>query len=222
VCTAVGFYTGSTGRPVPFAEAWKGTRWIVKSTPSPSASGRLSAVCCPAAAACVAVGNFGTEIWNGTTWRFQAIIKPAGSTGVQLPAVSCTSAAACTAVGSYIASTGLPVTLAERWNGTSWAIQPTPDIFGVPNRLDAVSCTTRTACTATGADDPTPPGFIVPEGLAETWDGTRWTLQATPAPPGAGSSQLNGVSCVMAAACTAAGYHIQLTGIQLTLVVTRI
>jgi hypothetical protein len=41
--------------------------------------------------------------------------------------VSCTSEAACTAVGSWIKpGTGKGVTLAEIWDGTAWAIQPTP------------------------------------------------------------------------------------------------
>src|SRR5690348_10629694 len=44
----------------------------------------------------------------------------------ELSAVSCTSGRACTAVGSHAASlSGTGFTLAERWNGTRWRIQPT-------------------------------------------------------------------------------------------------
>ena len=50
--------------------------------------------------------------------------------------VSCTSATACTAVG-YDASVGTTVTLAERWNGTSWKIQSTPNPTGAPPYLPA-------------------------------------------------------------------------------------
>jgi hypothetical protein len=46
--------------------------------------------------------------------------------------VACTSATGCTAVG-YSSPNGAnlvnhpsPATLAERWNGSTWSIQPTP------------------------------------------------------------------------------------------------
>jgi hypothetical protein len=65
--------------------------------------------------------------------------------------VACTSANACTAVGAYNTSTNVPLPLAERWNGSSWTVQPTPT---PPNAtasvLQAVSCTSATACTAVG------------------------------------------------------------------------
>ncbi len=45
--------------------------------------------------------------------------------------MSCTAPNVCTAVGQYLDSTegptGAYLTLAERWNGTSWTIQPTAD-----------------------------------------------------------------------------------------------
>ncbi|MEA2314573.1 MAG: hypothetical protein QOI03_1265, partial [Solirubrobacteraceae bacterium] len=44
-----------------------------------------------------------------------------------LSGVSCTTASACTAVGYYVNSAGTRLTLAERWNGTSWATQTTPN-----------------------------------------------------------------------------------------------
>lgn len=47
------------------------------------------------------------------------------------------------------------------------------------------------------------------KALAESWNGTSWSVVPTPNPPPVGgSSYLNGVSCVSATACTAAGdYH---------------
>ena len=50
--------------------------------------------------------------------------------GGQLASVSCSSADTCTAVGTNLAATGLNVTLAERWNGTSWQAQHTPKLAG--------------------------------------------------------------------------------------------
>jgi hypothetical protein len=48
--------------------------------------------------------------------------------------------------------------------------------------------------------------------LAERWNGTSWKTQTTPNPAGAGYSQLNGVSCTSASACTAVGYYLQHLG----------
>ena len=64
-----------------------------------------------------------------------------------LEGVSCSSAKACTAVGSN----GGEATLAERWNGTKWALQhaPNPSDAGA-SPLHGVSCSSATACTAVG------------------------------------------------------------------------
>ena len=96
--------------------------------------------------------------------------------------VSCTSGTACTAVGHYTNSAGVQVTLAEIWNGSSWAIQSTPNPSGAKNPvLNAVSCTSSTACTAVGS-------YTNSAGtdstLAERRNGTSWTIQSTPAPTG--------------------------------------
>ena len=54
-----------------------------------------------------------------------------------LDSVSCSSATACTAVGEVspsVNASGNHVTLAERWNGTTWVIQPTPGNPAAPPR----------------------------------------------------------------------------------------
>src|ERR1700677_2944311 len=66
----------------------------------------------------------------GPTWSIQPTPDPAG--GVVLSGVSCISTQACIAVGHYTktrsgSSKSVYVTLAERWNGTTWSIQTTPD-----------------------------------------------------------------------------------------------
>jgi hypothetical protein len=58
-------------------------------------------------------------------WTILPVPDPAGNGSLNW--VSCSSATACTAVGEASTSvSGNHVTLAERWNGTAWAIQPTP------------------------------------------------------------------------------------------------
>jgi hypothetical protein len=135
-CTAVGYSDNEANNTVSFiAERWNGARWTVQSIPDPAGGDfyYLNSVWCPAARACIAVGNSSdqhgdndaplAETWNGTAWVIQATVRLAGDGS--LGGVSCTTALACTAVGSTYVR-GNQVTLAERWNGTTWAVQPTP------------------------------------------------------------------------------------------------
>ena len=90
------------------------------------------------------------ERWNGTSWTVQSTPNRSGAAESYLEGVSCTSAITCTAVGYERFP---PVTLAERWNGTSWTLQPTPDPIGGQSdsrRLEGVSCSSVTTCTAVG------------------------------------------------------------------------
>jgi hypothetical protein len=207
-CTAV----GSTGFTSTLAEQWNGTAWTIQTTPNPPGmqAGGLDGVSCTSASACTAVGWYQTssgpeftlaEQWNGTAWTIQTTPKPSGSTDTELNSVSCTSASACTAVGFYQNPLeSLEGTLAERWNGTSWTIQSTPNPSGSSlSDLFGVSCTSASNCTAVGSS--------ATSTLAERWDGTSWTIQSTPNPPGSTQIFLDGVSCTSASSCTAVGHY---------------
>jgi len=188
-CTATGYYATSAGVDQALAESWNGTTWTLQSTPTPSGatSSALSGVSCTSASACTATGYYATsagvyqtlaETWNGTTWTLQSTPTPSGATSSALSGVSCTSASACTSVGWYGVSPGAYETLAETWNGTTWAIQSTPNrTAATSSYLFGVSCTSASACTATGYD--LSPSY---KALAERWNGTTWTLQSTPNP----------------------------------------
>src|SRR5215469_5735663 len=116
---------------------------------------------------------------TGPSWSIQQTPNPKGTRFSQLNGVSCSSATACTAVG--FAEFGNPSkTLAERWNGSTWAIQSTPNPAGSPsNDLWAVSCSSASACTAVGGYENS--SFaLVP--LAERWNGSTWMAQSIPSP----------------------------------------
>ena len=53
--------------------------------------------------------------------------------------------------------------------------------------------------------------------LAEAWNGTNWTIQTTPNPSGATSTNLSGVSCPTPSSCLAAGSYTNSAGTQVTL-----
>lgn len=213
-CVAVGsaFYTAGR-RQRTLTEAWNGRRWRVQPTPQLKPPSSLYAVSCTSARRCVAVGHTLTapgraivESWNGTRWHLHATPQPVGST--QLAGVSCSSARACTAVGWRIV-TGDARPLALSWNGATWKVHAVP----LPHRelagmFDAVSCTSATACTATGTDFNPGPGGPT---LAERWNGKTWRVERTPNPANISTSSsevtLNGVSCSSAKSCTAIGEY---------------
>ena len=213
-CTAVG-YTAKTGTSSTLVETWNGTAWHIVKSPNPTkaTASELTGVSCTAAAACVAVGYstsaVGTpttlvEKWNGTAWQIVSSPNPSGASDSYLSGVSCTGATACTAVG-YAAvggtSGGTIATLAERWNGTTWSIEKSPNRVGAfDNYLRGVSCTGATACTAVGQSDKT----SAYSTLVETWNGTAWHIVSSPNPSGALISNLAGVSC-QSTFCSAAG-----------------
>jgi hypothetical protein len=91
------------------------------------------------------------ESWNGSSWTTQTVPVPGGATGhVGLLGLSCTSATVCVAVGSFD-DAGKEMPLAERWNGTVWAVEepPIPTEAGA-GTLRGVSCSSSTACLAGG------------------------------------------------------------------------
>jgi hypothetical protein len=233
-CTAVGNYDNSSGTQVTLAERWNGTSWSVQTTPNPAevTYSVLNGVACTSSTACVAVGGsfkeggFGgesmssalAEVWNGSSWSIQSVPKPTGAKGILLSGVSCTSSSACTAVGNYNNASGTQVTLAERWNGTSWSVQTTPNpTGGTASVLSGVSCTSSSACTAVG--NAYTGGFpsSTDSSLAEVWNGSSWSVQSTPNPTGATWSVLGGVSCISSLACTAVGNYVNSSGSEVTL-----
>lgn len=138
---------------------------------------------------------------SGTWELLHAVPVPAGATSTTLAAVSCTASNACTAVGSYLNAASENHTLAERWNGTEWAIQTGATVEGSPT-LSGVSCTSATACVAVGLHNHFPSGQTT---VAETWNGTKWSVQEVEvdlrSPAGGGPT----VSCTSSTACTIVG-----------------
>ena len=92
--------------------------------------GRRFAVIGAALAAAATLGAAQVAGATGLSWKIQPTPNPSGATFSYLNGVSCTAATACIAVGYSRNSTGTDLALAERWNGSSWRIQPTPNPAG--------------------------------------------------------------------------------------------
>ena len=124
-------------------------------------------------------------------WTISAVPAAQAPNGM-LVAESCPAPGTCMAVGSSHGPAGRSMALAELWDGSAWKALPTPNPSdGRGSVLTAVSCKSTSACTAVGSYRNG--NQHVP--LAEAWNGTNWSFQATPVPSGAFSSALSGVSC---------------------------
>jgi hypothetical protein len=121
-----------------------------------------------------------------------------------LSSVSCTSATFCVAVGSHLDPLEQPIALVERWNGTAWSTMLSPATPDPTSEFTGVSCAGPSACVAVGAEQD---GAGHQLALAESWDGSAWSLDAVPVPAGATGGELDSVSCLTGGVCTAFGTY---------------
>lgn len=235
-CIAVGSTTPAGKRQAPLAEIWNGTTWRDEPTiAAGTILSELSAVSCVATNACTAVGTYGfspgfnsrfgalIERWDGHRFvRQSASAYPstdAWATG--LSGVSCPTRSSCIAVGSTTPlGNGIPEPVAERWSDGRWTLVtgglpepvgandfrgtlPIGARFPTVGQLYGASCTSPSACEAAGEDKNSDGDF---HAFAATWNGSRWTSQAS----GLTSAPLRGfgllaVSCIAATTCTTVG-----------------
>ena len=166
---------------------------------------KKAVVAAPLAVILISASAVGAHAATEPTWTI-ANSPNATVTGGNIESVSCSAAAACTAVGNDLNTSGIDVTLAERWNGASWQRQATPNPAGdttssVAPTLLGVSCPTASFCVAVGNYQY---GFNQ-AGMADTWNGQSWTAQSFPVPVDSDGWQLFGVSCTSARFCEAVG-----------------
>jgi hypothetical protein len=220
LCFAVG--TDYASGALPHAEKYNGTTWANTTVPTPSGStfAQLTGVACPGSTSCFAVGSFQNatpstqpivDAWNGTSWSAATVTLPSGTTNAELFDVACTSTTACTAVGDYkTTAVPTPRTLVLRYTGTSWTPQTSANPSGTTSaELHGVACTSSTSCQAVGSSVD---ALGVQNSIAESWNGTTWTLKTVAVPSGALESGLLDVSCSSGTACEAVGSYTSSVG----------
>ncbi len=158
-----------------------------------------------AALACSTLLAFGSAAGGAGAFSIVASPNPSTATGSHLNAVSCVSnASTCIAVGYYSSASSPGHTLVERWNGTSWALVATPAPTGsTGSYFNGVSCVSASYCIAVGYyTTASSPGHT----LVERWNGTTWSIVASPNATGGTGSYFNAVSCPTTSFCAAVGY----------------
>lgn len=208
-CTSASYCiaVGETNAGLAGAWAWDGSTWTGQSAYNPrSTDNILNAISCRFATRCEAVGSHGNggttrplaEVWNGSTWKGQSTSgAPPGS----LAGVSCESASKCEAVGR---NTYTLAVLAMGLSKSRWVTQATPSVGTGNVGESAVSCWSS-GCTAVGGTNPA--YTYNSQTIAESWNGSGWTLQGTVGtgnPPNSGAAWA-AVRCQSATKCTAVG-----------------
>ncbi len=152
------------------------------------------------------VSSSGQRVSSAHPDRIEERSVPSAANSL-LSGVSCVSTSDCWAVGSYQRSSLTQLSLAEHWNGTSWAVQtsPNPSVSVTYRTADlrSISCVSASDCWAVGTYASGNEGNF--PGLVEHWNGSRWTLVANPKRPS--SALLFGISCTSASNCWAVGEY---------------
>ena len=198
------------------AKAWR-LSWLeysssysssLKSPPTPEGATevKLNDVSCTSESACTVVGRYYAGSykpyvarWNGSSWSLQTAPGPSeGDASEAMLGVSCSSATHCVSVGKAAKKP-----FVERWNGSEWATQSAPNPGGASEAtLQSISCTSESACMAVGSFKS---GSWTSKFLAERWNGTSWSVVASPAPAKEGYAALRSISCLSASSCIAVG-----------------
>ena len=133
---AVGDFTTTTSSGTLFqtlTEHWDGTAWSIIPSPSPSGTGSGSELRGAAAVSSSDVWAVGdsnngtlTEQWNGTNWAVVPSPSPSSALQSTLSGTAVVSSSDIWAVGQSDNSSGIPATLIEQWDGTSWSMVTSP------------------------------------------------------------------------------------------------
>jgi hypothetical protein len=209
LCWSVGeFNTGFFTRTT--SARWNGTTWttVTPKNPAGAQSSKLNGLACVNANFCIAVGSTTVgavektliERWNGTAWSILASPNVSGAESNTLSGVACPTATSCFAVGSYVKA-GVTKSLGQRWNGTTWTTQVTPNPAGAdPVAFKSVACPSTTVCFAAGQTNDLKSFFA-------KWNGTAWGGMASPNPAGTVLLEMNGISCPSTTSCFAVGKY---------------
>ena len=248
-CVTVGGYTTSASKAEAMAETESSGHWrraVAIRPPANAAASpfaHLSAVSCPKAGDCVAVGGYSSKSLGEAVmaavevrgkWRRATQVRmPASSTAVpeaELYSVSCPSAGNCVATGFYTdtAGRGLPLVVAE--SGGHWkrgiGLTSLPAGAAKANQnasLNAVTCS-KSSCTAVGAYATT---ALASMPMAVTQAHGRWSRAMQiplPAHAAGGSVQaatLFGLACRGTNDCTGVGEYVDSAHITEALAATR-
>ena len=222
VPAAAGTIPGTTAVARPAAPAGTGPLGVIV--------GAGTAISCPTATTCLAVGQGATktgawksiaEVRRAGGWKSVTVKSPGSTAKVSnLLGVSCKTAGYCLAVGLYGADESAPdlTPYAAAWNGSS--LTPVAGL-PVPSSLStveatAVSCVAARSCVVIGtAFDQsaftTAGGFLGYVTCIWTWNSGKWTVRTVPDKDNDGMLSYSAIHCFSLSSCVTAGVRMPQT-----------
>jgi hypothetical protein len=142
-----------------------------------------------------------------TTWTVLSTPNR-GTIANELYGAAALSSTSAWAVGSwYDTNLAAPRTMTQRWNGTSWSVVASPNATNFYNELRDVDATSASNAWAVGYANGTSGVNGAPTTtLAMRWNGTAWSLVATPN-PGIQTRELYGVKAFSTTDVWAVGWY---------------
>jgi hypothetical protein len=207
---AVGFNSNSSDALV---EHWDGTSWNVVASPAFTGAGAQNGVSADASNDVWVVGavQSGPTIlhFDGTSWS--QVTGLAGNAAHN--AVTALSPTDVWVVGDERTSTKHVRAMIRHWDGTSWAIVPSPDpsktmssfLYGV---------------ASVSASDIWAVGYVGGQTLTEHWDGSSWRIISSPN-PGAGGNRLFGATALSSGIVVAVGDSFDASGVSNGLILSN-
>jgi hypothetical protein len=185
-CTAVGFYSDTTGAPHGLIESWNGAGWSPTRAPEPAGTqnAQLGAVSCPTPTFCVAVGQRydGSNYWgmietlSGGTWTGatapQPTPVPQADQYAFLWELNCPTPNYCLVAGQYENASTNEVAMALTYSAGSWSstLAPLPPNATNTSYGRTVACDSPVACVF-GGQYYDPSGDE--QGFLDTWTGAQ-------------------------------------------------
>lgn len=224
-CWAAGYYSTPSGAQT-MMQRWDGNSWTIVPSPngeqlpvggSPWGASALYDVTCTSASNCWAVGNFFNGLsdqpltlrWDGIAWAIVSSTSVNPATNHYLYGVTCVTASDCWSVG-VITREMATETLIMHWDGSAWLPSVSQNSPG-SNGLYSVTCNGSADCWAVGGTDVAGSIGQILAGLAsqtliQHWDGTRWSIVASPNTSTSQPNVVSGVTCSSTLDCWAVGF----------------
>ena len=203
---------GQFGTPTKtLIEHWNGSQWSIVPSPNPGLTHNLFGAVAISKNNVWAGGSYETSggsfntlvlHWNGSQWS--VVPSPNSGSNNELNNLADVSANDIWAVGDA----GGAATVIEHWNGSQWSIVPSPNVGSNGNVLIGVTVLSERNIWATG--------FAInsnniQQTLIEHWNGTRWSVVASPN-VGSNGSGLTTVSAISAIDIWTVGAYVLANG----------
>jgi len=173
---------------------WNGTTWSSVTVPLPPnapTNTTLNAISADGPNDVWAVGTYLDSVneqfetfsihFNGTAWSVVPMPMSPSGTSFDFNAIKANSATDVWAVGeSGTVDANNDTTFIEHFNGTAWSVVPSPSP-GATAVLDGVT-TSNAANDVWAVGFFTPAGSVDPQTLTLNWNGTAWSVVASPNP----------------------------------------